>query len=393
MEIKYLLDKKNEYKNIDNKIIEYINNIFNESNIFFKKNKKIKKNYNILKNKSLQNKKKLIENKTNLLLNKLSKNNINTILKEFIENISIITYDEYNKILNAFYIKIINEIQFIDIYLNLFMKIIIIYYKKFKYEPIQFINIIENNITNNYLSNDNSSKKNENNRINNIILIKYLINMKILNGNLKNLISSILLNQDNYIPDIYHWFLNTTISNTELSKIKNMINLDKLNFRNKVLLKELINKINIPIIINKKITIPIINNSNNDKKKNYENNHFETEITNIYEEYLYIKLIDEVKEYIKEECTSAKKKNIFCKYGIIIYFKVDNEKSKTIINLLEKLISDRILFKSNLSRGFNYIENKNKLNKGKTINFLKFLKKSGITRGLENIMGKYNLLK
>ena len=43
MEIKYLLDKKNEYKNIDNKIVDYINNIFNESNIFFKKNKKTKK--------------------------------------------------------------------------------------------------------------------------------------------------------------------------------------------------------------------------------------------------------------------------------------------------------------------------------------------------------------
>ena len=66
-----------------------------------------------------------------------------------------------------------------------------------------------------------------------------------------------------------------------------------------------------------------------------------------------------------------------------------------IIDLFNKLIDNKIIFKSNLSRGLLNLINNNKNKKFDDEKFkkiLKFLKKKFITRGIEYFMKKYKLL-
>ena len=79
--------------------------------------------------------------------------------------------------------------------------------------------------------------------------------------------------------------------------------------------------------------------------------------------------------------------------GITFYIKenLDNKNSK-ILNLFTKLIEEKILFKSNLSRGLILLL-KNFVVKEeiKIKNFLLFLKSKCITRNIEHIFKKYKI--
>ena len=71
-----------------------------------------------MKNSKLQFDKNKIDNKINLILNKISNDNIDLLVREFIDKISYINQNDFNLFLSLIYKKIINEIQFVDYYIN-----------------------------------------------------------------------------------------------------------------------------------------------------------------------------------------------------------------------------------------------------------------------------------
>ena len=396
MDIEQFLNYKN---NPENKIMN-MDNIFNyDKNIKYNKKRNRynkRKMNNLLKNNNLQQQKKKIENKINLILNKLSLKNRDNIIIEFIKNIELTNSKDYNIFLKTLYIKILNEIQFIDIYILFYEIISNIYEKKFNYNSEYFINIIEEKINNDYLNislNQEWLNKytNENYRKNNLEIIKKLIKNKLLNNKMEILVNSIILNQNKYLSDIYYWFINLNISDNNKLKIKSILK-NNISFREKTLINNLFeNNKNIikPIIqknylqknIIKPIIKPIIQEDNN--------NRFIIECENIYEEYNYLGLIDEIICFINDNCKTANVKNLFCKIGIEFYLKNNDNK---IITLFDKLIDKKYLYKSNLSRGLSYlIKNNYKYNDKKMIFFLTFLKNKGITKNIEFLIKKHNI--
>ena len=401
-----------EYKNYkENKILN-LDNIKNFNLIIKKYKNKYnkKKNNNILKNFTLKNNKNKIENKTNLILNKLSSKNIDLIIEEFIKSINFKDIFEYHIFLKTLYIKILNEIQFIDIYIKFFKFITELYEYKFNYTQEYFIIILESKINYDYLNNNLNENmewlenyNNENYRKNNLEIIRYMVNKNLLNNKILKLLNSIILNQTKYYCDIYNWFLNNNITNTEKSKINIIIKNNNLNFRNKTLLTNLINNkennniINNTFIQNNKNNINKINISkfknNTDKKVTIE--RFNIESTNIYEEYLHLELIEEVINFIKDDCKTANIKNCFCKNGLKIFFSNNTsiKNNELILSLFNKLIESKSLYKSNLSRGLLLLIKENKkLDINKLKKYLYFLKNNCITKGIDFLLKKYNIL-
>lgn len=405
MDIDYFYSFKNKK---ENNFLDI--NLLKNYNLRIRKRKQHKHRINnILKNSHFQTNKNKLENKIILVLNKLSKKNLVSIIKEFIENIKIQNLNDFNIFFKTIFIKIINEIQFIDTYILFLNDIINIYKIKFNYTPKYFIDIIESNIYNFYMKKDYNDYflwlKELNNEIfrkNNLIIIKKLIEYNILNKKIKKLISSIIINQNIYKIDVYYWFLNINLSASEKNKIKIIINEEKM-FRTKTLLSSLLNKKiqkinNIINVENKKninnvTDVENVNNVTNITNMQNQNDRNTIEYKNIYEEYLYLGILDEVNNFIKENCKIAHTKNIFCKIGLEIFFKSNNVNMDKIIDLFNKLINNKIIFKSNLSRGLlNLVNNNKKFDDEKFTKILKFLKNKFITRGIENLMKKYKLL-
>ena len=85
------LKNNKECEVLDNNIICTLNKLFEDTDYnkksFNKKQYNLKKPNNILKNIKLQNKKDTITNKINLILNKLSEENMDALIIEFIEKI------------------------------------------------------------------------------------------------------------------------------------------------------------------------------------------------------------------------------------------------------------------------------------------------------------------
>ena len=199
MDIDYFYSFKNKK---ENNFLDI--NLLKNYNFRIRKRKQNKHRINnILKNSHFQTNKNKLENKIILVLNKLSKKNLVSIIKEFIENIKIQNLNDFNIFFKTIFIKIINEIQFVDTYIQFLNDIINIYKIKFNYTPKYFIDIIEFNIYNFYMKKDYNNDflwleelNNEIFRKNNLIIVKKLIEYNILNKKIKKLISSIIINQN-----------------------------------------------------------------------------------------------------------------------------------------------------------------------------------------------------
>jgi hypothetical protein len=414
MEISYLLSFKNnsQVQELDSDFLERIKDLFQNYKNKSKKYRKYKnkKSNNILKNKKLQSAKNKIENKFNLILNKISNDNICELVKEFILTIGKITEEEYEVIQKTLYQKMLNEIKFIDNYLDFFIKINVIYYKKFNFVPDYLFKIIEEKIYFDYLN--NSPKENftfvtnlstENERTNNIIILDKIIKKHILDEKISKFINSIIINQNIHIPDINIWFKNKTLSQSEEKKIQDKIDNLDLSFRNKVLLKNLLNEEEIieeQILVDDSDKDTFIDDNLDDciNESFLLNEPFNLECKNIWDEFLYLGLPEEVKEFIVSDCKEAKDKNIFCEIGLDIYFRNNDAKKEQIFGLFKNLINKKVLYKSNLSRGLLLIYDvwdkisKDYNNKDTKLKiFLIFLKKNGITRGVEFLLKKFNM--
>ncbi len=379
---------------LDSETITFLVSLFGHTDKY-KKDKKKDKKVNILKNQKLQNNKENIVNKVNLILNKLSESNVDNLLLEFMENINQVTIEEYEQIQETFYIKMIAEINFIKIYLH-FIKILSFVYSKVQnYNLSYFISIVENKFKTTYYDHKSFDLDVESKRINNLTLIKTMVDFNMLNSNIIVDCTNVLLNQNNYLSDIYYWFtlLNRTITEDEKVKIKSLLNKDLISQREFVLLDNLINKKENEIVDIKKIE-PLAHTNNVLKLDT-----FNLEVENIFEEYMLVKSYDDVKYFIEKRCSDAITKNKFCEFMIDNYFSTNKTVAAEILDLINKLIKNQILFKSNVSRGLIYINSiwKDKISnyikpKEKMSTLLNYLKNNGITKGLESLLEQYKII-
>jgi hypothetical protein len=389
---------------LDNDIIESIVDTFTNN-----KNKKIKctqkKTLPVIKNPKLKQIKDKISNKVNLILNKLSENNIDNLVLEFIENIKINNIDDYNEFIRIYYLKLLSEIKFFKFYIKFFFILTSIYENVYNYNIEYFYNLIESKFNYDYFDNINNEiyyfkDMYDDKRINNLILLHELIKVNYFNKSFIEYINDKILNQRKYLSDIYYWFKDNILTNIDINKIKLILN-DEIQLRDRVLLDNLLNCNNIEIIqpFNKIIfkktpiennlceVIPIIDN-----KIPHETTNLFVELENNLEEYFFIDNSESIEEYINNNCIDANTKNKFCEYIITKYFKLQNNDSQKILTLMKKLIKLKILFKSNLSRGLlNLYNNKFSYNQDKFKKLLLFLKSLGITNGLEHLMNKYKI--
>jgi len=326
IDINYFLSYKNINEKLDEEVINILNTLFN--------NKKTEKKVNssILKNHKIQTNKKLLVNKTNLILNKLSELNINNLIEEFLKNINNITEEEFNEIQETFYIKMILDIKFLKNYFNFYIYIVYIYNKLYNYSYNYFISIIQNKFLMDYeeYKIDNKYKfledfKTEEKRINNLIILNYLFKNGYLNNELLEECNKIIINQRYYYYDIYYWIKLNNLTNIN---IINIINNNIISNREKILLYSLID--------NEKIEEEI------DEEKIEEYNL-------IINDYLTTKSLDDIYNYIKNN------KINFLEILIENYYIYNSIKSKEIYNLFIKLLENNIYTKTDFLEIYNLI--------------------------------------
>ena len=356
-----------KYKNdpqcmfLEDDTISKIVSFFSKSNI--KQMKGPVKQVNIMKTNKIQAKKDMIENKIIMIMNKISENNMNELLIEYITSI-FIDEEKYNIIQTELYNKMIKDIKFIEYYVKFSIMIFITEYKRNNFLPNNFIEIIKNNINND----------DENIRIACYNIIKNLLKNKFFNNNIIDYISNIIFNTENpeHYIDTYHWFNYMDVTKYK-DNIINMVNkCNELNMnREKILIESLLenNNVTSKVIINK-----------------IEDNDFSVSVTNILDEYVFLNSIDEVKEFILSECVEIDEKNNFCCEVYKYYTNNSN-----ILELLENLVKNKVLFKSNLSKGLLLFINENDISENIIRDILKFLKKHNITKNIENLFKKYKV--
>ena len=151
--------------------------------------------------------------------------------------------------------------------------------------------------------------------------------------------------------------------------------------RDKILLENLLdNIVDIKINIDTSKFIEISDNED----------MFNNSIENIIDEFLYLESNEEIKEFINNECLDADKKNMFCLITIKFFFTREN--IDLILKLFSYLIKNKIIFKSNLSRGINlYMSNNEIKDENKIKKLLQFLKSNNITKNIEHIFKKYKM--
>jgi len=390
-----------------------LNNLSNEMNILInllgmsKKNNKSQpvKGVQFLKNPKIQNLKDKIENKINLILNKLSENNFENLLVEFIESMGKISEDDYNVIQKTFYLKMQSDISFVKIYVDFFNIISKLYNELFNLQPIFFINILEAKVNYDYmkceltdvfsfLKEQDDIISPETKRINHMIIIKNMIEHKKLNQSFVDYFDKLILNQNIYYSDIYYWFQNNSLTSCMKQTIKSIILNNALPLRDKVLLDNLLLSETKEPSNMTSVTTTVKETKDN----NISIDTLEIESFNIIDEFLHMNSYNDVKKFIDTRCKDAISKNNFCKYILFKYFESSNDMSIILLDFIDNLINKQYLFKNNFNKGllsiyedwddisldFNNTDNKmNKLlNNFKTINN---------TKNLEHIFKKFKI--
>ena len=347
---------------LDEDTIQSIVNIMAKSNI--KPNKAVKKQVNVMKTNKIQAKKDLNENKIIMIMNKISDNNINQLTVEYITNVLVDTEEKYNTIQDEIFNKIIKDIKFIDNYIKFALNIFMIEKHRLNLAPERFIeNIIANN--------NNIS---ENIRMATYELIRKLIRFNFFNNNIIDYVSKNVLSNtsEEHIIDTYHWFNGLNINiDSYIEGINNMIVLcgnNNMN-REKILIESIIEKVPVKIICNEEI--------NND-----------TNINTIIEEYLEEESIENISKFVEDECKEIDDKNNFAQNVFLNYIETFNEK---LFEMLETLINNKVLFKSNLSKGLVLLTQDSNVDRDAVVNILKFLKNQNITKNIETIFRKYKV--
>jgi hypothetical protein len=109
--------------------------------------------------------------------------------------------------------------------------------------------------------------------------------------------------------------------------------------------------------------------------------------------------MDDLKYFIDNRCGDTINKNKFCEILINKYFVSNKETSDEIIQLIKQLVKLHVLFKSNYSRGLLIIYNNWEeismdydTSNSKIKLLLSTLRSVGITKGLEHLLEKYQVI-
>ena len=380
----YNLKDSSQNKELDLNTINFILDSFdNNDNKKSKKFSSYKKNSIIQKNSKVKIVKDKISNKVKLILNKLSQNNVNNLILEFIQNIKINSIEEYNEFLKTIYLKILSEINFVKIYLTFLLNIACTYNKLLNYDISYFVELVENKFMSDYFNinnNDYLDDNNEDNRINNLKLIREMIAMDFFDNNIEQYVNNKILTQNNYLSDIYYWFKDVQLESETVLIIKNLLNTQNdIEIRDKILLQNIISPYETEPIKKSKLIF---------KKKKTNNSSFDDNVVELLNDYLINDNYIIIKSFIESRCKEIPEKNNFCEVMLNMYL---TNNYKCILDLIEELINNQVLFKSNISKGLINIYNNNDLlknnkNEKDLVNKLKIL---GITKNLEFIMEKY----
>lgn len=391
--LKSFLQLKNhkDCKDLDIEVITFILESFENSE--GKKQKKYnfnnnnyKKSNQILKNPKIKLIKEKISNKVNLILNKLSENNLSSLLIEFFQNIKILNFDDFNEVIKTIYIKMLTEIKFLKLYLEFFKNIIGTYKNVYSYNISYFFDLLEykfnfdyNNledITMDFLKDYDS----EDFRLNNLTILRELIQQQFFNSNFEDLLNNKILKQDKYHSDIYYWFKNTKLSNEQVNTINNIIDNISIEIRDKILLQNLVSDYVVDQPKKSKLVF---------KKKKIVNS-FESKVDELLNDYVLSEDTSSIENFVSINCIETPDKNKFCEVILSYYFTLTN--SDKIIELIKYMVTEQVLFKSNFSRGLLSLYNLgNEYNQNKENVLLQTLKNLGITKGLETLLGKHNI--
>jgi hypothetical protein len=374
---------KPECQILDENILDEINTIFKSS---CKKTKNVKKNSNFKNNFTFNLKKNKNENKFIFILNKISNNNINELCIEYIENINITSIEEYNVMIEIIFFKMLKDIILCESYIKFFINIIKINKLKFSLDCNYFNTLCHNWVS--YFYKNKSFEKtieekfteydNEIYRFNFLELINLLVKNNFYNIDIKDNISNVLLKQNKYITDIHYWFKN----NDKEEYMIELKNIETNNIREKLLIESLFET----KLENEK-ELNIIPSD----VKNTENDMFKTQVTNIIEEYKYLKMSNEVTYFVNNECIDIDSKIRFSEILLSDYL---INKDDDILKLIEYLLNKKVLFKSNISKALKNVYNNNVINDYILDNFkniLILLKNNNITKNIEFIFNKVNI--
>ncbi len=380
----YQLKNSPQNKDLDINTISFILDSFdNNDNKKSKKFSLYKKNNNIQKNNKVKNVKDKIAGKVKLILNKLSQNNVDSLVLEFVKNIKINTNEEYNEFLKTIYAKMLLEINFVKVYLTFLKYIACTYNKLLNYDISYFIELIENKFMADYFNGNNDEifeDTTEDIRVNNLKLIREMIAMDFFDNNIEHHISNKILLQNNYLSDIYFWFKDTQIESSIITSIKNILSTNhEIEVRDKILLQNLIAPYETEPVKKSKLVF----------KKKKTTLTFEESVVELLNDYLVNDNYIIIKSFVESECKEINDKNKFSEIMINTYL---TNNYKCVLELIEELINNQVLFKSNISKGLINLYNndptinKNNKNEMELVNKLKIL---GITKNLEFIMDKY----
>jgi hypothetical protein len=416
LDINKLLSYKNnpELQNLEAEILEKLNELFGGDKI--RKNKKnIKKQQTpILKNQKIQNKKDNIGNRVNLILNKLSESNIDSLIMEFVENINQVDEETFEEVQKTIYLKILSEINFVKVYLQFIKILSFVYMKVQSFNISYFYSLVEAKFLLDYTEWDiepNSkyefirNLEGETKRINNLILIKNMVENRMLSESVYLVCDNQILNQSVFLPDIFYWFnsKNRELNDQEKDLVRNLLKKNGIGQREIVLLESILNRKISKMVQSSEIKSELNQPNQTPKPVSKESERMKTdtlkiECENIIEEYLLIKSIDEVSYFIENRCPDAISKNRFCESLIDKYFGLSKEKANEMIELMKVLTKNQTLFKSNLSRGLLLIYGNWKersLDYSKPLEKMKLilstLKNWGITKGIEYLLEHYKI--
>lgn len=363
MNLEYLLSfqKNEEVQNLDSDTLKLFTSLFLKNYSKKVKKKIIKPTNNILKNQKIQISKDKTQNKANLILNKLSKNNFDNLIKEFIKTFQEIDYEEYKKILQVFYTKIVKDEKFSSLFLKFCIQISNIYNHFFEYNIDYFFDLIEKKTKYDYFNYKLEPELSfllkldkEENRINNLKLIVLLIDNKLLDFKVIPEVSKMLINTNN-IPEIYTWFSTKVVNKIDNIKKYNLDLKSKLtediNNRFIVLLKNLMDSNDIQYESEAESTDLESENDeagfNNEDKSDYE-----IEIENILEEYILLEDFEEILNFINDYKDYDINFKIFVDNLINLFFKKNLscfDKFKNLfINLKKNKLINNDLIKNSL---------------------------------------------
>jgi len=375
MKVDYLLSFKSNEKvqNLNEDFIKLISNFISKS--FLKKSKKkvIKPilKCNLLKNNNLQTSKNKIENKTKLILNKISNDNFEQIIGEFLSTFLEMSQDDYNSVLQTIYIKMLKDEKFIVLFYRFYLIINNIYNSLYNLSNQTFIDLIEVKIKidySNYTITDDllflQDLNKEEHRINNLNIILLLIKSNNFNPNIINHISLLLVSTTN-IPDIYYWFSNEVVNKIDSiqnyhSILKNKLS-DDINNRYSILLKNLLESNNMSFD-----NLEILDEQSEQDEQcdnicnidiNEDKTEFEIEVDNLIEEFLLLEDFDEVKMYIETLNNKDNTLNVFTLSLLNIYFNNNlnnySKFKKLFINLKKSKLIKAEIFKTSLKNLLN----------------------------------------